>query len=66
MPTILLTARELAERIDVPYDRVLEWARDGSIPSITHERRRYFNMGRVIRAIRDPRTEPAERLAVPA
>lgn len=53
MPPILLTARELAARLDVRYDTVLGWARRDEIPSIRDGRnRRLFNLDSVLNALR--------------
>jgi len=64
MPLTLLTARELAEKLGADYHAVLEWARDGEIPSIRVEGRVFFNLARVVNAIRQ--RQQAEAEAVPA
>jgi excisionase family DNA binding protein len=53
MPPVLLTARELAQRLDVSYDAVVAWARRDVIPSIRDSRsRRWFNLDSVLAALR--------------
>jgi excisionase family DNA binding protein len=53
MPPILLTARELAARLDVSYETVLGWARREEIPSIRDGRNRLlFNLDSVLSALR--------------
>ncbi len=53
MPPILLSARELAARLDVSYDTVLGWARRDEIPSIRDGRnRRLFNLDSVLSSLR--------------
>ena len=52
MPIKLLTARELAERIDVRYSQVLMLARGGEIPSIKVGAEYYFNLASTVKAIR--------------
>jgi len=58
MPIKLLTAPELAEMIDASPDQLLSLAREGMIPSIKVEGRVYFNLAKVVRAIRAGRPEP--------
>jgi excisionase family DNA binding protein len=54
MPPVLLTARELAERLSVSYESVLQWARRDEIPCIRDGRKRVlFNLDRVLTAMRD-------------
>jgi predicted site-specific integrase-resolvase len=48
---IILDGRDLAARVGVRYEQVLEWARDGQIPCIRCERRVMFNLGRVLDAM---------------
>lgn len=60
MPPTLLNGREVAAHIDATYDDVMSWARRGIIPSIRAGGRVYFNLGRVIEAIRERQHPPAE------
>ena len=61
MPPILLSARELADRLDVSYDTILGWARRDEIPSIRDGRnRRLFNLDSVLSALRPLASSEAE------
>jgi excisionase family DNA binding protein len=65
MPPIFVDARDLAERLDVGYDTVLEWVRRGKIPHIRDGRGRLmFNLNSVVEALREkpaaPEPEPKE------
>ena len=60
MPPVLLTGRELAERLGYPYPTVMGWQRDEVIPSIKTGHTIYFNLGRVIEALRDRQRAKAE------
>ena len=52
MPPVLLTARELAQRLDVSYETVLAWARCDEVPSIRDSRNRLlFNLDSVVLAL---------------
>jgi excisionase family DNA binding protein len=49
MPPVLLTPRELADRLSVSYETVLAWARRGEVPSIRDSRNRVmFNLDAVL------------------
>jgi hypothetical protein len=48
---IILDGRDLAGRVGVRYEQILEWARDGQIPCIRCGRRVMFNLGRVLDAM---------------
>jgi excisionase family DNA binding protein len=53
MPLVLLTPRELAQRLDVSYETVLAWARRYEIPSIRDGRNRVlFNLDSVLTSLR--------------
>ncbi len=66
MPPVLLTARELAERLDVSYETVLAWARRDEVPHIRDSRNRLlFNLDSVLLALRSGvAIDPDEREAV--
>jgi excisionase family DNA binding protein len=52
MPPVILDARDLAERLDVSYPTVLDWARRGKIPHLRDGRRRLrFNLNAVLDAL---------------
>lgn len=53
MSLILLTPRELAQRLDLSYETVLSMARRDEIPSIRDSRNRLvFNLDSVLQALR--------------
>lgn len=52
MPPVLLDGRELADRIGYPVRTVMAWYRDEKIPGIRTGRKVYFDLGRVIEALR--------------
>lgn len=63
MPPMLLTARELAERLGVSRARVVRWARLGTIPSIRTSKGRWvFSLDAVAAALR-PASDEATRRA---
>jgi excisionase family DNA binding protein len=66
VPPVLLTARELAKRLDVSHETVLAWARREAIPSIRDGRNRLlFNLDSVLLALRSGvAIDPAEGEAV--
>jgi excisionase family DNA binding protein len=65
MPPVLLTARELAQLLDVSYDAVLAWARREVIPSIRDSRNRLlFNLDAVLLALRSDAAIDSERAGV--
>jgi excisionase family DNA binding protein len=54
MPPILLSARELAQRLDVSYETILSWTHRGKIPTIRDGRNRLiFNLDTVVKSLRD-------------
>jgi hypothetical protein len=67
MPPVLLTAKELADRLEVSYESVLAWARRDEVPSIRDSRNRLlFNLDSVLLALRsgvaiDPERPEAAR-----
>ena len=66
MPPLFVDARDLAERLDVPYDTVLTWVRREKIPHVRDGRGRLlFNLDSVLRALRqwppEARHEPHGR-----
>ena len=63
MPPTLLDPHELAEELDSSYPNVLDWARRGVIPSIKVKGRYYFNLARVVEALRRPAPEPEREAA---
>jgi len=67
MPPVLLTARELADRLDVSYETVLAWARRDEVPSIRDSRNRLlFNLDSVLLALRSGAAiDPDKGEAVP-
>ncbi len=61
MPPIVLSAPELADRLDVSYESILNWARKGSIPSIRDGRNRLiFNLDAVLNALRNTGSADAD------
>ena len=53
MPPILLSARELAQRLDVSYETILSWTHRGKIPTIRDGRNRLiFNLDTVLKSLR--------------
>jgi hypothetical protein len=52
VPPTLMTAGELAEVLDRPRAAVLGWYRDGEIPGIRVSGKVYFDLGRVVAALR--------------
>ena len=53
MPPTILSAMELAARLDVSYDTILAWSRRNKIPCIRDGRNRYFfNLDSVLSALR--------------
>jgi len=67
MPPVLLTAHELADRLDVTYETVLGWARRDEVPSIRDSRNRLlFNLDSVLLALRSGAAiDPDKGEAVP-
>jgi excisionase family DNA binding protein len=67
MPPVLLTAHELANRLDVSYETVLGWARRDEVPSIRDSRNRVlFNLDAVLTALRSGTVKtPEGRKVVP-
>jgi excisionase family DNA binding protein len=54
MPPIFVNARELADRLDVDYRKVLTWVRREKIPHIRGGNRQLlFNLDAVIRSLRN-------------
>ena len=52
----LLTGREIADRIGARYEDVMQWSRDGTIPSIRITPRKIlYNLEKVATALRDCR-----------
>lgn len=60
MPPVLLTGRQLAERLDASYDDVLSWSRRDIIPSIRVSGRVYFDLKKVLRALNERATAAPE------
>ena len=53
MPIVILTARELAARLDVSYETVITWTHRGTIPVIRDGRgRMMFSLDAVLKAFR--------------
>lgn len=53
MSPILLSARELAQRLDVSYETILSWTHRGKIPTIRDGRnRQIFNLDTVLKWLR--------------
>ena len=64
MPPVLLSARQLAQRLDAQYVDVLHWSRRGMIPCIRVGGRVYFDLKKVARALNQRSTaEPREEVA---
>jgi excisionase family DNA binding protein len=62
VPPILLTAREMAQRLGSSYETVLTWARREEIPCIRDSRNRVlFNLDAVLLALRSRGDRPASR-----
>ncbi len=57
---IIVDGRDLAERLSVRYEQVMEWSRDGEIPSIRCGRRVLFNLDLVLDAMRERSRESRE------
>jgi hypothetical protein len=53
MPPPILDASELAEKIGASPQDVLDWHRRGIVPSIKANGRVYFNLGQVVKALRE-------------
>jgi excisionase family DNA binding protein len=65
MPPVLLTARELAARLDVSYEAVLAWTRRDEIPAIRDSRNRLlYNLDAVLLALRSGATTDPEGVEV--
>lgn len=63
MPLVLLDGRELAARLGVRYETVLDWGRTGKIPCLKTGRGRVvFNLDQVVDALRS--REGDRKLAV--
>ena len=65
MPPTLLTGRELADVLGESYADVLEWHREGLIPSVPADGRIYFNVKAVVKALRRAAAEARNREAAP-
>jgi hypothetical protein len=60
MPPTLLTPLELSWALDIEYAEVLRLAKADRIPSIPVGKRKYFNLGSVVKSLRQPAPEPPE------
>jgi len=65
MTPIVLTPRELSDRIDASYEDILSWSRRGVIPSVRVGGRIYFNLGSVMKSLnrRQADEQPSRELA---
>lgn len=65
MPPKILGARELAETLDANYGDLLSWTRRGLIPSIKSGGRYFYDLRRVLEALRTQEAEMEEAALCP-
>ncbi len=54
MPPVYMNGRQLADRLDRPYEHVMDWSRLGLIPSIKLSNGRVvFDLDRVVQTLMD-------------